>query len=407
MTFEEFAAARLGAVVRFAAVLAGERALAEDIVQEVLIRAHARWDRIGCLDVPEAYVRKMVVNEYLSWRRRSWRLVPAGALEAGPDRPGRDPAVDHAERDAESDLAEALAALERYAPDPDTVLRGLRGHPRRRTIRWRRPLTVAAIASAAAAALVVALLAPVGRQAPPRLPSASSVATAMLTAFDSVSGDVEYETQTGFNRGVKVDEYQSWSWPAQPVPGQRQLNRTVYSGTSPVSTAVKLTEDRGIEAVVPPRGRGLVRGQVTMVCFLGSGQTGCGYGNRNTLPGTWSRFTATVGVGSDIGPGAIFDPHTLVSDISSGAWQVVGRTQLDGQQAIELSETDRGDNNTALEPLPVRLWVNAQTYLPIRLVIGVGGGGQGIAVQDFRYLPPTPANLALLRVPIPAGYPRR
>jgi hypothetical protein len=53
------------------------------------------------------------------------------------------------------------------------------------------------------------------------------------------------------------------------------------------------------------------------------------------------------------------------------------------------------------------LWVNAQTYLPIRLVIGVGGGGQGIAVQDFRYLPPTPANLARLRVPIPAGYPRR
>ena len=100
MTFEEFAAARLGAVVRFAAVLAGERALAEDIVQEVLIRAHARWDRIGCLDVPEAYVRKMIVNEYLSWRRRSWRLVPAGALETGPDRPGRDPAVDHAERDA-------------------------------------------------------------------------------------------------------------------------------------------------------------------------------------------------------------------------------------------------------------------------------------------------------------------
>src|SRR6185437_9609053 len=100
MTFEEFAAARLGAVVRFAAVLAGERALAEDIVQEVLIRAHARWDRIGRLDVPEAYVRKMIVNEYLSWRRRSWRLVPAGALEAGQDRPGRDPAVDHAERDA-------------------------------------------------------------------------------------------------------------------------------------------------------------------------------------------------------------------------------------------------------------------------------------------------------------------
>ena len=44
MTFEEFAAARLGAVLRFAAVLTGDRALAEDVVQEVLIRAHGRWE---------------------------------------------------------------------------------------------------------------------------------------------------------------------------------------------------------------------------------------------------------------------------------------------------------------------------------------------------------------------------
>ena len=100
MTFEEFAAARLPAVLKFAAVLTGDRGLAEDVVQEVLIRANARWQVIGSLARPEAYVRKMIVNEYLSWRRRSWRLVPAGALAAGPDQPGRDPAVDHAERDA-------------------------------------------------------------------------------------------------------------------------------------------------------------------------------------------------------------------------------------------------------------------------------------------------------------------
>jgi RNA polymerase sigma factor (sigma-70 family) len=87
----------------FAAVLAGERALAEDVVQEALIRAPARWDLIEGLDLPEAYVRKMVVNEYLSWRRRSWRLVPSGAL-ADAGGLGRDHtvdhAVDHAERDA-------------------------------------------------------------------------------------------------------------------------------------------------------------------------------------------------------------------------------------------------------------------------------------------------------------------
>ena len=100
MTFEEFAVARLAAVLRFAAVLTGDRGLAEDVVQEVLIRAHGRWDAIACLDRPEAYVRKMIVNEYLSWRRRSWRLVPSGA---GTDVDARfvpDPAVHHAERDA-------------------------------------------------------------------------------------------------------------------------------------------------------------------------------------------------------------------------------------------------------------------------------------------------------------------
>jgi RNA polymerase sigma-70 factor (sigma-E family) len=78
MTFEEFARAQLPAVVALATVLTGQPATAEDLTQEVLIRAHARWDRIGGLDRPDLYVRKMVVNEFLSWRRRSWRLVPAG-----------------------------------------------------------------------------------------------------------------------------------------------------------------------------------------------------------------------------------------------------------------------------------------------------------------------------------------
>jgi RNA polymerase sigma-70 factor (sigma-E family) len=100
MTFEEFVAARLPAVLRFAAVLTGDRNLAEDVVQEVLIRATGRWQVIAPLDRPEAYIRKMVVNEYLSWRRRSWRLVPWGAFGdvAGP--PAPDPAVGLTERDA-------------------------------------------------------------------------------------------------------------------------------------------------------------------------------------------------------------------------------------------------------------------------------------------------------------------
>ena len=78
MTFEEFAAGRLPGVLRFAAVLTGDRALAEDLAQEVLIRAHSRWRTIGSLDRPEYYVRKMILNEFLHWRRREWRLIPSG-----------------------------------------------------------------------------------------------------------------------------------------------------------------------------------------------------------------------------------------------------------------------------------------------------------------------------------------
>jgi DNA-directed RNA polymerase specialized sigma24 family protein len=80
MTFDEFAGARLPAVLRFATALTGDPDLAKDLVQEVLIRVSGRWQEIGQLDRPEAYIRKMVVKEFLSWRRRSWRLAELAKL---------------------------------------------------------------------------------------------------------------------------------------------------------------------------------------------------------------------------------------------------------------------------------------------------------------------------------------
>ena len=107
MTFDEFAAARLPTVLRFATALAGDPDLAKDLVQEVLIRVSERWPEIGS---PEAYVRKMVVNEYLSWRRRSWRLIPWGAASDGPGGASPDPADGYAERQA---LLAEMAKLSR------------------------------------------------------------------------------------------------------------------------------------------------------------------------------------------------------------------------------------------------------------------------------------------------------
>jgi RNA polymerase sigma-70 factor (sigma-E family) len=70
LTFEDYVAARLPALLRQATALAGDPHAAEDVVQDVLIKAQPRWARIRELDLPDAYLRKMIVNELLSARRR-------------------------------------------------------------------------------------------------------------------------------------------------------------------------------------------------------------------------------------------------------------------------------------------------------------------------------------------------
>lgn len=107
MTFDEFAATRLPAMLGFATALTGDPDLAKDLVQEVLIRASERWLEISH---PEAYVRKMVVNEYLSWRRRSWRLIPSGAGDYGTGSASPDPADGCVDRQA---LLAEMAKLSR------------------------------------------------------------------------------------------------------------------------------------------------------------------------------------------------------------------------------------------------------------------------------------------------------
>ena len=115
VTFEEFVASRLPALLRYAAALTGDRDLAQDVVQEVLARAHLRWRTVAASDSPERYVRRMVLNEHLSWRRR-WavrHIAPAGERLADlgdAHRQGPDHAADHALRD---ELWQRLATLPR------------------------------------------------------------------------------------------------------------------------------------------------------------------------------------------------------------------------------------------------------------------------------------------------------
>ncbi|GAA0571388.1 SigE family RNA polymerase sigma factor [Kribbella sandramycini] len=69
VTYDELVRASEQRLLRLGLMLSGNRHSAEDLVQTVLARAHRRWDKIRGLEHPEAYLRTMVVNEFLSWRR--------------------------------------------------------------------------------------------------------------------------------------------------------------------------------------------------------------------------------------------------------------------------------------------------------------------------------------------------
>jgi RNA polymerase sigma-70 factor (sigma-E family) len=75
--FESFAREHTPRLLRFAAVLTNDNGVAEDVVQDVLIKAQRHWPKISSTANPQAYLRRMVVNELTSWRRKWARYVPS------------------------------------------------------------------------------------------------------------------------------------------------------------------------------------------------------------------------------------------------------------------------------------------------------------------------------------------
>ncbi|GIF96792.1 hypothetical protein Cci01nite_18860 [Catellatospora citrea] len=86
--FHDFVVARGGALSRTAYLLTGEHHAAEDLVQTALAKAAARWRQIVSQGQPEAYVRRIMINERITWwRRRPARPVAQVPDWAGPDEP--------------------------------------------------------------------------------------------------------------------------------------------------------------------------------------------------------------------------------------------------------------------------------------------------------------------------------
>ncbi len=73
-TFDEYVAARYATLTRTAYLLCGNHHDAEDLVQTALVKAVGVWKRIE--GSPDAYVRRILVNENVSrWRRHKGREV--------------------------------------------------------------------------------------------------------------------------------------------------------------------------------------------------------------------------------------------------------------------------------------------------------------------------------------------
>jgi RNA polymerase sigma-70 factor (sigma-E family) len=84
--YDDVYAALWPRLVRTAYAVSGDRGVAEDAVQIAFAKAYRGWRRISRLEAPEAYLRRMVVNEVLNDRRLARRRHEVTRAEP-PDRP--------------------------------------------------------------------------------------------------------------------------------------------------------------------------------------------------------------------------------------------------------------------------------------------------------------------------------
>lgn len=69
-SFEEFYRREYRPLLRLAWSLTGRRDLGEELVQEVMMRAHRRWATVGVYERPGGWARRVLLNEATSAARR-------------------------------------------------------------------------------------------------------------------------------------------------------------------------------------------------------------------------------------------------------------------------------------------------------------------------------------------------
>lgn len=103
--FREFVLARGPALSRTALLLTGSHYAAEELLQEALVKAAARWRKLTAEGDPEAYLRRVMVNDRISWWRRRRRESVMATVPESVSSEGSETVA------GRLDLAAALATL--------------------------------------------------------------------------------------------------------------------------------------------------------------------------------------------------------------------------------------------------------------------------------------------------------
>jgi RNA polymerase sigma-70 factor, ECF subfamily len=146
-TFEVFYGSVHRSLFGALCVITGNRADAEDISQEALVRVWERWDRVALIDNPEAFLFRTAMNVFRNRSRRA-RLV-LRRLTGGSD--PRDELAEVEERDLVERALRPLTPRERAAVVLTCYL-GLTSQEAGRVLRIR-PGTVRTLAARARAAM--------------------------------------------------------------------------------------------------------------------------------------------------------------------------------------------------------------------------------------------------------------
>jgi len=256
--------------------------------------------------------------------------------------------------------------------------------------RRRIPVLAAALAVTAATVVAVTSLLP-GAPAGGGLAATHTLRARLLAAIDAARRDILSAQVRPSGPGQNGGSERTLTYPWYPRPGQRVRMRTLGRGAdgSLFTDAVfifTMPAGHGAPAMNPVDGKADLTVTGTFFAVFPS---------RHAW-GRWHHLSLTLGLSAD----AAGIRHQL----ANGQFKVIRRGVVNGRKAIELGLTGLSSHKPGPHATAARLWVDAATYLPLRQVLRFSTGRRD--VTDYRFLPPTTANLAKLRPVIPAGYHR-